>query len=163
MARNKRTPVKKRAHRASRELSNHEASGGVKEPRRYRYAPGTKPIREIRKWSTGLLLIPKEAFARLVREISDRWERTPERVRWTEQALRALQEAAEAAMVGLFEVANLFAIHDKRETITPMDIQLARRITEAATTTGAVTTTGVTGAAREDASDVPPRAPPGDL
>ena len=40
----------------------------------------------------------------------------------------ALQEAAEAYLVGLFEDTNLAAIHAKRVTIMPKDIQLARRI-----------------------------------
>ena len=43
-------------------------------------------------------------------------------------ALLALQEAAEAYHVGLFEDTNLCAIHAKRVTIMPKDIQLARRI-----------------------------------
>jgi histone H3 len=40
----------------------------------------------------------------------------------------ALQEAAEAHLVGLFEDANLCTYHAKRVTIMPKDIQLARRI-----------------------------------
>ncbi|TGZ49778.1 hypothetical protein DBV15_07653 [Temnothorax longispinosus] len=40
----------------------------------------------------------------------------------------ALQEASEAYLVGLFEDTNLCAIHAKRVTIMPKDIQLARRI-----------------------------------
>jgi len=43
-------------------------------------------------------------------------------------ALGALQEAAEAYLVGLFESSNLCAIHAKRVTIMPKDIQLARRL-----------------------------------
>jgi len=43
-------------------------------------------------------------------------------------AVLALQEAAEAYLVGLFEDTNLCAIHAKRVTIMPKDIQLARRI-----------------------------------
>ena len=43
-------------------------------------------------------------------------------------AVLALQEAAEAYLVGLFEDTNLAAIHAKRVTIMPKDIQLARRI-----------------------------------
>lgn len=39
-----------------------------------------------------------------------------------------IQEAAEAYLVGVFEDANLCAIHAKRVTIMPKDIQLARRI-----------------------------------
>ena len=37
-------------------------------------------------------------------------------------------QAAEAYLVGLFEDTNLCAIHAKRVTIMPKDIQLARRI-----------------------------------
>ncbi len=40
----------------------------------------------------------------------------------------ALQEAAEAYLVGLFEDSNLCAIHAKRITIMPKDMQLALRI-----------------------------------
>ena len=40
----------------------------------------------------------------------------------------ALQDAAEAYLVGLFEDTNLCAIHTKRVMIMPKDIQLARRI-----------------------------------
>ncbi|CAG5051752.1 unnamed protein product [Parnassius apollo] len=43
-------------------------------------------------------------------------------------AIGALQEASEAYLVGLFEDTNLCAIHAKRVTIMPKDIQLARRI-----------------------------------
>ena len=43
-------------------------------------------------------------------------------------AVMALQEAAEAYLVGLFEDTNLCAIHAKRVTIMPRDMQLARRI-----------------------------------
>ena len=43
-------------------------------------------------------------------------------------ALLGLQEAAEAYLVGLFEDTNLAAIHAKRVTIMPKDMQLARRI-----------------------------------
>ncbi|KAK6011511.1 core histone H2A/H2B/H3/H4 [Ostertagia ostertagi] len=43
-------------------------------------------------------------------------------------AVMALQEASEAYLVGLFEDTNLCAIHAKRVTIMPKDIQLARRI-----------------------------------
>ena len=40
----------------------------------------------------------------------------------------ALQQAAEAYLVGVFEDANLCAIHAKRVTIMPKDMQLARRL-----------------------------------
>lgn len=44
------------------------------------------------------------------------------------QALLAIQEAAEAYLVKLFEDTNLCVIHAKRVTIMPKDIRLARRI-----------------------------------
>jgi histone H3/H4 len=44
---------------------------------------------------------------------------------WQSQALLAFQEAAEAYLVSALEDANLCAIHTKRVTITPKDLQLA--------------------------------------
>jgi histone H3 len=51
-------------------------------------------------------------------------------LRFQSHAVIALQEAAEAYLVGLFEETNLCAIHAKRVTITvtPKDNQLARGI-----------------------------------
>ncbi|CAB4294166.1 unnamed protein product [Prunus armeniaca] len=46
-------------------------------------------------------------------------------------AVLALQEVAEAYLVGLFKDTNSYAIHAKRVTIMPKDIQLSRRILEA--------------------------------
>lgn len=89
---------------------------------------GTNAIREIRKYqrSTNLLL-PRTAVARLVKEIADDY--TPRTInRWTGEALEALQSAAEAYLVSLFEDSLLCAIHAKRQTIMVRDMQLARRI-----------------------------------
>ncbi|KFM26538.1 Histone H3-like centromeric protein cse-4 [Auxenochlorella protothecoides] len=72
------------------------------------------------------MLIPKLPFARLTREISN--EMSPEPFRWTAEALLALQEASEDFIVHLLEDTNLCAIHAKRVTIMPKDLQLARRI-----------------------------------
>ncbi len=49
-------------------------------------------------------------------------------LRFQSQALLAVQEAAEAYMVGLFEDTNLCAIHAKRQTVMKKDLDLARRI-----------------------------------
>jgi len=49
-------------------------------------------------------------------------------VRFQSQAILALQEAAEAYLVGLFEDTNLCAIHARRVTIMTKDLHLARRI-----------------------------------
>ena len=49
-------------------------------------------------------------------------------LRFQSSAVMALQEAAEAYLVSLFEDTNLCAIHAKRVTIQSKDIQLARRL-----------------------------------
>merc|ERR1712183_656782 len=99
-------------------------SGGIK--RAHRYRPGTVALREIRKYQKStVLLIRKLPFQRLVREIAQDFKTD---LRFQSHAVLALQEAAEAYLVGLFEDTNLCAIHAKRVTIMPKDIQLARRI-----------------------------------
>lgn len=101
------------------------ATGTVR-PVRPRYRPGTVALREIRKYQKSTeLLIRKAPFQRLVREIVQGLKGD---FRLQSTALMALQEAAEAYLVGLFEDTNLCAIHAKRVTIMPKDIQLARRI-----------------------------------
>ncbi|KAL5073491.1 hypothetical protein RYX36_012475 [Vicia faba] len=100
------------------------ATGGVKKPHRFR--PGTVALREIRKYQKSTeLLIRKLPFQRLVREIAQDFKTD---LRFQSSAVSALQEAAESYLVGLFEDTNLCAIHAKRVTIMPKDIQLARRI-----------------------------------
>ena len=106
--------------------------GGVKKPRR-RYRPGTVALMEIRRYQKSHeLLIRKLPFQRLVREIVVDVDVLPKGwrgdVRFQSQTIMALQEASEAYLVGLFEDSNLCAIHAKRVTIMPKDIQLARRI-----------------------------------
>ncbi|ORZ34907.1 histone H3 variant CENP-A, partial [Catenaria anguillulae PL171] len=103
-----------------------------------RYRPGTVALREIKKFQKSTdLLVQKLPFTRLVREITqelpyriveDQSRFNQDNYRWQASALLALQEAAEAYLVHLFEDANLCAIHAKRVTIMPKDIHLARRI-----------------------------------
>ena len=106
--------------------------GGVK--RLHRYRPGTVALKEIRRYQKSTdLLIRKLPFQDwLVREIASDSEVILSplcgKVRFQSAAVMALQEAAEAYLVGLFEDTNLCAIHAKRVTIMPKDIQLARRI-----------------------------------
>ena len=134
MARTKQTARKSTSGKAPRkELatkaawksnSSAPATGGVKKPCRYR--PGTVALREIRRYQKSTeLLIRKLPFQRLVREIAQDFKTD---LRFQGSAILALQEAAEAYLVGLFEDTNLCAIHAKRVTIMPKDIQLARRI-----------------------------------
>ncbi|KAK2739197.1 centromeric DNA-binding histone H3-like protein cse4 [Myotisia sp. PD_48] len=99
--------------------------------RRHRYKPGTAALKEIRRYQKSYdLLLLKLPFSRLVREIAMSLlpPEVGEELRWQSHAIQALQEAAEAFMVHLFEDTNLCAIHAKRVTIMQKDIQLARRI-----------------------------------
>lgn len=94
--------------------------------RKFRYRPGTRALYEIRRYQKSTdLLLRKLPFSRLVRSISS--ELKPE-VRFRPQAIDALQEATEGYIVSLLEDANLFAIHAKRVTVFPRDIDLAARI-----------------------------------
>lgn len=109
---------------ATKAAKKNPKSDGVKKPHRYR--PGTVALREIRRYQKSTeLLIRKLPFQRLVREIAQDFKND---LRFQGNAVAALQEAAEAYLVGLMEDTNLCAIHAKRVTIFPKDIQLARRI-----------------------------------
>jgi histone H3 len=120
-----KAPRKQLANKAARKttaVSN--LPDAVKKPHRFR--PGTVALREIRKFQKSTeLLLRKLPFQRIVREIAQEYKSD---LRFQSQAVLALQEATEAYMVGLFEDTNLCAIHAKRVTIMPKDIQLARRI-----------------------------------
>lgn len=84
-------------------------------------------LRDLSPLSCGLgadLLIRKLPFARVVREVAQDFYVGSEPLRWQALAVMALQEAAEAFLVHLFEDANLCAIHAKRVTIMVRDIQV---------------------------------------
>ena len=132
MARTKQTARKSTGGKAPRkQLATKAASKSaakttnyVRKPHRYR--PGTVALREIRKYQSSTeLLMRKLPFQRLVREIAQGFKAD---LRFQSTAILALQEASEAYLVGLFEDVNLAAIHAKRITIMPKDLQLALRI-----------------------------------
>jgi histone H3 len=133
MARTKQTACKSTGGKAPRKAlatkaarKSAPATGDVKKPHRYR--PGTVTVarREIRRYQKSTeLLLRKLPFQRLVREIAQDFKSD---LRFQSSAVAALKEASEAYLVGLFEDTNLCAIHAKRVTIMPKDVQLARRI-----------------------------------
>ena len=117
-----KAPRKQLATKAARKSA--PATGGVKKAHRFR--PGTVALREIRRYQKSTeLLLRKLPFQRLVREIAQDFKTD---LRFQSSAVMALQEASEAYLVGLFEDTNLCAIHAKRVTVMPKDMQLARRI-----------------------------------
>jgi histone H3 len=128
MARTKQTARKSTGGKAPRKQlatkAARKSAPPVKKPHRYR--PGTVALREIRRYQKSYdLLIRKLPFQRLVREIAQGFKTD---LRFQGSAILALQEASESYLVGLFEDTNLCAIHAKRVTIMPKDIQLSRRI-----------------------------------
>ena len=111
--------------------------------RYYRRRPCTRLLREIAYNQKRVkLLIRKLAFQRVVREIGqDGMVVSMPDCRWQSNAILALQEGAEAFIIGLYEDANLCALHAKRVTLMPKD--LAQKICgEADKYAGAWKTTG---------------------
>jgi histone H3 len=158
MARSKHTPRKSTGGKAPRKALGGKApvaclapnaGDGImheleKKKKTFRYRPGTKALREIRKYqkSTELLLckyvlflfllsfvhdfpLHRLPFQRLVREIAQDFRSD---LKFQSSAILALQEASEGYLTGLFEDTNHCAIHAKRVTIFPKDMKLARRI-----------------------------------
>ena len=100
-------------------------AGKVKKTRKYQ--PGTVDLQEIQQFQKSTeLLIRKLPFSWLVHEIA--LEVGKYDLHFQGSTIICLQEAAEAYVVGLMEDTNLCAIHTKRVTIMPKDIQLACHI-----------------------------------
>ena len=92
-----KAPRKQLATKAARK--SQPATGGIKKPHRFR--PGTVALREIRRFQKSTdLLIRRLPFQRLVREIAQEFKSD---LRFQTSAVQAIQEAAEAYLVGLFE------------------------------------------------------------
>jgi len=132
-SRTKQTKPKKSGKQKAKKSGKQKAStakssppcvGGIKKP--HRYHPGTVALREIRKYQKSTtLLIRRLPFQRYVREVAQDYKTD---LRFQASAILALQEATEAYMVKLFEQSNLCAIHAKRVTIQPKDMQLSLQI-----------------------------------
>jgi len=118
-----KTPAQKR-----KSMSGPSRQTPGTERKKQRWRPGTVALREIRQYQRSTnLLIPKLPFSRLIKELAN--ERSSSGgLRFQSSALMALQEAAESYIVQLFEDTNLCAIHAKRVTVMPKDMNLARRI-----------------------------------
>ena len=104
----------------------HEARMQGRRIKPHRYRAGTVALKDIRHYQgSTALLIRKLPFQRVVREIT---QDIKTGLRFQSAALLCLQEATEAYLASLLEDSNLCAIHARRVTIMPKDIQLARRI-----------------------------------
>lgn len=91
-----------------------------------RYRAGTVALREIKKYQrTTENLIKRAPFKRLVQEVLRDFG---DELRVSKEAVSCLQESAEMFLINLLEDTQLAAIHAKRITIQPTDMQFARRL-----------------------------------
>lgn len=89
----------------------------------HRWRPGTKALREIRKYQKSTdNLIPRLPFQRLVREIANDYKTD---LRFQGTALDTLHAAAERYIIQQFQRTNMLAINCKRVTIMPRDLTLS--------------------------------------
>ena len=105
------------------------ATGGERQKKK-KYRPGTRALMEIRHYQKSVeFLIRKLPFQRVVREVTQNLGAIDD-LRFTLDAIFALQEASEVFLVNLMEDANLCTIHHGRITITPKDYHLVMRMQE---------------------------------
>ena len=128
MARTKRTARKDEVGRKwsafAKKQPRSQTGQAMMQQQPHRYRPGMVALREIRRYQKSTeLLIRKLPFQHLVHEILQGYSVG---YRVTLARMLALQEVAEVYLVQLLKDSNLCAIHAKRVTIQPKDIQLAR-------------------------------------
>uniref|UniRef100_A0A1I7ZXE7 Histone domain-containing protein n=1 Tax=Steinernema glaseri TaxID=37863 RepID=A0A1I7ZXE7_9BILA len=107
----------------------HEVAAGKRMHNKKKQAKSvSRALQEIRKYQrTTTALIPRAAFCRVVREILVKM-RGREDLRIQLKALLALQEAAEAYLTCLFEDMQFVALHAKRVTVMPRDLECVMRL-----------------------------------
>ena len=81
-------------------------------------------IKEFNEWNN--LPLPPEVTDEQWKRGNVTTQKCP--MRWAKGAIEAIHEAVENYLVGLLMDANILAIHARRVTLQPRDIQLARRI-----------------------------------
>lgn len=120
MVRTKATP------KQNKEVAKTEAlvEGGAK---KRRLRPGTKALREIRRYQKSTdLLIQRAPFERTVKEISQ--DTAINGIKWKKDALKALQEATENYLTEFFKKMMQLAVARKAKTIMPRDKQTVRAL-----------------------------------
>lgn len=129
MAATKQTASKaKAAKRALGAKKGKKSAGsqGAHMKKAFRWKPGTVALRTIKKLQKSTsLLIAKAPFSRLVREVAESHKAG---LRFQASSIMALQEATESYVVSLLSDSNLAALHAKRVTAMPRDLQLVRRL-----------------------------------
>ena len=92
-------------------------------PKKRRFRPGTVALREIRKYQK--VGDPLMKLTPLKRNIKAKLGND---MRITSEAVEIIRDAIEIFLVHLAEDTNLAAIHAKRTTIMPKDMQLVLRL-----------------------------------
>ena len=92
-----------------------------------RHHPGIVALREIRMYQKSTNLVSQ--FAPFVRAAKAAQHAENVDVRYKRSALHDLHEALEAHIVRVLESVNLYAIHGKRVTIMPKDIDMYTQVT----------------------------------
>ena len=111
---------------AKRRVRMKETEGEKQKKKGGNMKRGMKALREIRKYqSSGELLIRGLSFQRLIREVAQGFRAD---LKFQGMAIKTIQEAGDAFLVGILEQANLCAVHVKHVIVMPKDIQLARHI-----------------------------------
>jgi len=94
--------------------------------RRHRWRSGTVALREIRKQQRSTnLIFPRASFERLVREIAESYKSD---VRFTGNAIEAIQQAAEDDIVGRFGDVSILAYNQGRLTINDKMWNIAKAL-----------------------------------
>eukprot|EP00755_Sulcionema_specki_P025176 Sspe_Gene.82730::Locus_54226_Transcript_1_1_Confidence_1.000_Length_505::g.82730::m.82730/K11253/H3; histone H3 len=94
--------------------------------RKMRWRPGTVAVREIRRLRKSThLLLQKSPFQSLTRTITARYKTN---VLFRVSAMEAIQQAAEAYLVGVFEHAVILQLHRSKKTLSWKDLNYTRRI-----------------------------------
>jgi histone H3 len=118
----KQTACKSVGGKTSRkQLTTKESCKSASYRKPHHYRPSTVALREIRRYQKSTELLIRKLPFQLVREIAYDFKAY---LRFQSATICAFQ----AYFIGHFEDTNLCAIHAKRVTIMPKDIQLARRI-----------------------------------
>eukprot|EP00922_Rhytidocystis_sp_ex-Travisia-forbesii_P073030 GHVS01108849.1.p1 GENE.GHVS01108849.1~~GHVS01108849.1.p1 ORF type:complete len:238 (+),score=55.86 GHVS01108849.1:209-922(+) len=117
----------RRGEGGGRSRSTTGRAPGIGQRRKHR--PGELALKEIRMYQNSTdLLLPKNPFSRVVREVTQRHDKPDVTYRYTPGAMAALQTAAEVYLVGVLEDARLCNLHAKRVTLQAKDLHLARRL-----------------------------------
>jgi len=89
---------------------------------------GENTLKEVKKMQKSTdMVFPQAAFSRLVREISQEYG---DDLRFSAEAMNIIQRGVEDHILKLYRIANKLAIHGKRRAVKPIDLQLARSVSD---------------------------------